>query len=236
MRIALVGYGKMGKAIEKIALKRGHEVSLKITIDNTSDIGLIHASNTDIAIEFSTPDSALENVITCLKNNIPTISGSTGWNQNLLEVKNICKDLNGTFLHSSNFSLGVNIFFKINEILAGIMDRHTAYNVSIDETHHIQKKDQPSGTAISLAEGILEKIKRVNKWSEDEQNESIPITSIRENEVPGRHKVTYENEIDRITIEHDAKSRSGFALGAVLVAEWIQDKKGFLSINDFLNL
>ena len=182
MRIALVGYGKMGKAIENIATKRGHEVSFKVTIDNPEDVKLIDLSNTDIAIEFSTPASAFNNVITCLKNNIPTISGSTGWNKELKNVRKACEKYNGTFLHSSNFSPGVNIFFRVNELLAEIMNKHPEYSISIEETHHTEKKDQPSGTAISLAEGILNKIERMNQWSEYPKEASIPIASFRKKE------------------------------------------------------
>jgi len=237
MKLALVGYGKMGKTIEQIALKRGHEISYRISIDNAKEINLMSPKNTDIAMEFSTPGSAFRNVQICLKNQLPTISGSTGWIKGLSKVRKLCEDLNGTFLYASNFSLGVNIFSKVNRLLASIMDRHSEYDISVEETHHINKKDKPSGTAISLSEDIIKNITRKSQWTLNTPMEGdLFITSNREKEVPGTHRVTYENNIDRITIEHESKSRNGFALGAVLVAEWIKDKKGFLTMNDYLNL
>jgi len=222
MRIALVGYGKMGQAIERLAIQKGHEISFKITIDNTVELQSINASNTDIAIEFSTPESASNNITTLLHNGVRVISGTTGWLDRKDEINKLCTKLKGTFLYASNFSLGVNLFFRLNEDLAKLMNRHAGFDVSIKEIHHIHKLDKPSGTALTLAEGI--------------GNPGIQIESIRENEVPGTHTVTYENDIDKITITHQAKSRDGFALGALMVAEWIYHKHGIFTMKDFLNL
>jgi len=221
VRIAIVGYGKMGQAIEQIALKNGHVISSNITINNLEDIKSINTGNTDVAIEFSTPDSAFKNISTLLNNGVKVISGTTGWLDQKEEIELLCNDLEGTFLYASNFSLGVNLFYKLNEELARLMKNHK-YEVSITETHHIHKLDKPSGTALSLARGI--------------GTTGIQIESIRENEVPGTHTVNYKNDIDQISITHEAKSRDGFAIGAVSVAEWITHRTGVLTMKDFLNL
>lgn len=234
MKIALIGYGKMGKAIERIALNRGHAISAQI--DNVEELSKINAENTDVAIEFTQPGSAYINIKYCLDNNIPVLSGTTGWLETQLEINQYCLEKKGTFFYASNYSIGVNIFFKINELLAGIMDKNLDYKVSIDEIHHVHKKDSPSGTAITLAEGIIKQMKQVSAWTEEEATESqLKIESHREGEVPGTHSISYESGVDNITITHTAHSREGFAKGAVLVAEWLHDKKGVLSMNDFLN-
>jgi len=233
MKILLIGYGKMGKAIEKIALERGHEIVGRIDRDNTSEIGLVKA---DAAIEFSQPEVAFENIKKCLNAGIPVISGTTGWLQHKAEVEKLTHSCNGTFFYASNFSIGVNIFFRLNEYLASAMKTLTHYNVNIDEIHHTEKKDAPSGTAITLAEGILKHLSAKKKWVNEpsENREELIIHSFREGNVPGTHVVTYHSEIDDIEIKHTAHSREGFARGAVIVAEWIQGKRGVLSMNDFL--
>ena len=238
MKIALVGYGRMGHEIEKIALERGHEISYRIT--DTSNEKVSDIRDTDVAIEFTQPDAAFTNVSSLIKKNIPVICGTTGWNDNLPQVKKIVSEHNGSFLHSSNFSIGVNIFFEINKKLAFIMNQFEEYNVSVEEIHHVKKLDAPSGTAVTIAEHILQNLTRKKSWklSEDEnqQKEVILVNSIREGDVPGTHSVKYHSEIDDIEIIHKAHNRKGFAKGAVLAAEWIKDKKGFFNMNDFLKL
>jgi len=238
MNIAIFGYGKMGKEIEKLAEEKGHSVILRIDENNTNSINDKDFQNIDVAIEFSSPESAFKNINLCLDNNIPVVSGTTGWLDRFDEVISRCKTENKTFFYASNYSLGVNIIFKLNNYLAHIMDNFPAYNVEIEETHHIQKLDAPSGTAITLAEGIIANNKRVNNWEKEESasKDSIPIKSIREGSVPGNHKIIYLSSFDTIMIEHDAKSRKGFALGAVLAAEFIIGKKGYFTMNDLLNI
>ncbi len=237
-RIALVGYGKMGRTIEAIALERGHSISHKINIENQADIQLIKPDNTDIVIEFSQPESAFDNIMACLKNGVPTISGTTGWLAKKAAVEAYCQEVNGTFLYASNFSIGVNIFFKLNAQLAQMMERYADYDVKMEEIHHTHKKDAPSGTAITLAEGIIDGLSRKSNWklsTEQPQASDIAIEALRIDEVPGTHSVTYHSPIDEIEIKHTAHTRAGFAQGAVMVAEWIKDKKGVLTMNDFLN-
>jgi 4-hydroxy-tetrahydrodipicolinate reductase len=233
MRIVLVGYGKMGKTIEKIAVQRGHQIAAKIDVDNPGDLDKVHA---DAAIEFSHPDAAFNNITRCLNRNLPVVCGTTGWLSRKPEVEKIVKEKDGSFFYASNYSMGVNIFFKMNEYLASIMKNFDAYDVSMDEIHHTEKKDAPSGTAITLAEGIIQSIGRKKSWTNNETKDprEIGIQSFRIDQVPGTHTVKYTSPIDTIEIKHTAHTREGFALGAVLVAEWIKDKKGVLNMDDFL--
>lgn len=235
MKIALIGYGKMGKTIEQIAIARGHEIVARIDIDNQDDFNSPEFKSADVAIEFSQPQSAMNNYRRAFAAGVKVVSGTTGWLDNMPEVKEACEN-GSTFFHSSNFSLGVNIFFAINKYLAKIMNGFTNYEVSMEETHHIHKLDAPSGTAITLAEGIIDNITRKDAWVEGVEPKSteIGITSIRRDEVPGIHTIKYESEVDTITITHDAKSRAGFALGAVVAAEFIKDKTGFITMQDML--
>jgi 4-hydroxy-tetrahydrodipicolinate reductase len=233
MKIILLGYGKMGKIIERIALKRGHEITARIDIDNQYDLA---AAKGDVAIEFSHPDAAYENLRKILEKNIPVVCGTTGWLDRKKEIDSICRGLDGTFFYASNYSLGVNIFFKLNEYLAKVMQRFDEYNVELDEIHHTQKKDSPSGTAITLAEGILQNVSRKTRWVNEatEEPDDLLIKSFRIADVPGTHVVKYNSAVDDLEIKHTAHSREGFATGAVLVAEWIRHKKGVLSMDDFL--
>lgn len=234
MKIALIGYGKMGHAIEEIAIARGHEIVCRIDADNVDDIDSPTFASADVAIEFTTPATAFDNYKRAFAQGVPVVSGTTGWLDRMPEIKEAC--LHGaTFFYASNFSLGVNIFFAMNSWLASIMNQFDNYRVSLDEIHHIHKLDHPSGTAISLAEGIIEGVDRVSRWSETEQSADVlRITAEREGEVPGTHIVRYDSPVDTITIEHRAKSRQGFALGAVVAAEFTVGKKGFLTMNDML--
>ena len=229
MKIALIGYGKMGKEIEKISLARGHEVIFKI--DKDSNIKNI--SGAEVAINFCTPETALQNIELGLKSSIPVVSGTTGWLSDLNKIQELSKKLNISFLYSSNFSLGVNLFFDLNKKLAEIMKKHDQYDLNIEETHHVQKVDKPSGTAITLAEGIIENGK-YNNWSMDNEKKSIPIESKRIDNVPGTHIVNYSSELDSIEIKHISKNRTGFALGAVIAAEWIVDKRGVFEMSDVI--
>lgn len=233
MKIALLGYGKMGKVIERIALERGHEIVLKKDESNTYD-GL---ENADVAIDFSVPTAAVDNISTCLSANVPVVSGTTGWLDRYDEMVRLCEAKNGTFLYGSNFSLGVNLFFELNEYLAKMMARFAdVYKVSMEEIHHTQKLDSPSGTAISLAKGIIQH-SDYESWTEDQaENNQIHIEAKRIENIPGTHSVFYNSDVDFIEIKHVAHNREGFALGAVLAAEWIQDKKGVFSMKDVLDL
>lgn len=233
MNIAIIGYGKMGKAIEEILVERGHQVPVKLNRKpEAEDLNQI-----DAAIEFSNPESAFENIQSLIKNNVPVISGTTGWLDKLEEIRKLTQEKNGAFLYGSNFSLGVNLFFELNEHLAKLMSQYPAYKIEMEEIHHTQKLDSPSGTAISLVEGILKNSKKTGWVSEVTGNpELIPIRSIRTNQVPGTHSVAYISEIDTIEIKHTAHSRKGFALGAVIAAEWIYGKKGIFSMKDVLGL
>ncbi|WP_298480454.1 4-hydroxy-tetrahydrodipicolinate reductase [uncultured Maribacter sp.] len=232
MKIALFGYGRMGKMIEQAALKRNHTIVAKIDIDTKE----IDFSNIDVAIDFSMPSAAYENITKCLKNNIPIISGTTGWLENYDEAVALCKEKEGAFIYASNFSLGVNVFFELNEYLAKMLKNLKQYNVSLEEIHHTKKLDAPSGTAITLAEGVINN-SDYTKWKLDEADvHQIPITAKRIKEVPGTHTVAYDSTIDSIEIKHTAHNREGFALGAVIAAEWIIDKKGIFSMRDVLNL
>ena len=233
MKIILLGYGKMGKTIERIAIERGHDISARIDIDNQHEFSSIKG---DVAIEFSHPDSAFENIRKTLEKNIPVVCGTTGWLSRKSEIEELTHATNGAFFYASNFSLGVNIFFKLNEYLAKVMEGFPEYAIELDEIHHTQKKDSPSGTAITLAEGILKHVKRKKEWVNDEtgNDSDLLIKSFRIADIPGTHMVKYNSPIDDIEIKHTAHSREGFATGAVLVAEWIKNRKGVLSMDDFL--
>ncbi len=233
MKIALLGYGKMGQIIEKIARDRGHEIVLKKTSTTSFD----QLDQADVAIDFSIPDVAVTNIKAALDLNIPVISGTTGWLEQYDEICKYCELKNGAFLYGSNFSVGVNIFFQLNEYLAQIMSQLGSYQVSMEEIHHTQKLDAPSGTAITLAQDII-KNSNYSQWSLDEKTatDSIPIYAKRIDQVPGTHTVDYSSDIDTIEIKHTAHNRNGFALGAVLAAEWIFHKKGIFSMKDVLNL
>jgi len=232
MKIALVGYGKMGKIIDEVSQGRGHEVVARLretpTIENLNDA--------DVVIEFSNPEVAFQNIKTCLENKIPVICGTTGWLDKKPEIERIALENNTAFLYGSNFSLGVNLFFALNENLAKMMNKFSEYNCQLEEIHHIHKLDAPSGTAISLAEGIIHN-SNFEAWKLDETKEKeLGIFAIRENEVPGTHSVFYRSEVDEIEIKHTAYNRNGFALGAVIAAEWIVDKKGVFAMKDVLGL
>jgi 4-hydroxy-tetrahydrodipicolinate reductase len=236
MKIALLGYGKMGKAIEFLAEKHGVEICAKI---GRSDA--LNFNNAQAVIEFTEPGSAKNNIIHCIKSGIPVVSGTTGWQNDFEEVKNYCLQKEGSFLWASNFSVGVNLFFALNQKLAQLMSAHKQYQSAITEIHHIHKKDAPSGTAVTLAEGIIANIPAIKKWHlkdtvSGEPNASLPITALRENEVPGTHTVFYESDIDEISITHKANSRLGFAEGAIIAAKFIANKKGVFTMQDVLNL
>ncbi|MFI3239518.1 MAG: dihydrodipicolinate reductase C-terminal domain-containing protein [Bacteroidales bacterium] len=235
MKIALIGYGKMGRAIEKIALSRGHEIVAIINSKNQEGFESDEFKSADVAIEFSSPTTAYNNFLNCFKYNIPVIAGSTGWLDKLEDIKGVCNNGGGTILYSSNFSIGVNIFFQLNKYLAKIMDSFKEYNVSMNEIHHIHKLDHPSGTAITLAEGIIDNIERVNSWSETSADGALLISNERVGEVPGTHQICYKSEVDVINIEHRALNREGFALGAVVAAEWLKGRKGFFTMDDMLS-
>lgn len=232
MKIALLGYGKMGKEIEKIALERGHEIILKKT-DATDFSGL---ENADVAIDFSIPTAAVDNISNCIQKNIPVISGTTGWLENYEDIVTLCKEKNGAFLYGSNFSVGVNLFFELNSYLAKLMAKVNGYNVAMEEIHHTQKLDAPSGTAISLAEGIFKETNYTNWTLNEPTDNEIHIDAKRIAEVPGTHSIFYKSAVDEIEIKHTAFNRQGFALGAVVAAEWIIGKNGVFSMKDVLNL
>ncbi len=233
MKIALLGYGRMGKAIEKIAVERGHEIVLKVDIDTTT----YNISIADVAIDFSIPNSAFKNITTCFKNGVPVVSGTTGWLDKYDDAITICQENNGGFISTTNFSLGVNIFFQLNEQLAKMMSNLKDYNISMEEIHHTQKLDAPSGTAITLAEGIIKNTDK-NNWALDvtKSENEIPIIAKRIPDVPGTHTVKYASTIDDIEIKHTAHNRQGFALGAVIAAEWLVGKHGVFTMKDVLGL
>lgn len=232
MKIALLGYGRMGKEIEKIAISRGHEIVIRKDVDDEIDITLA-----DVAIDFSVPTSAFQNISNCLQNNVPVISGTTGWLENYKNAVALCEEKKGAFIYASNYSLGVNIFFELNKQLAKMMKTVEGYHISMEEIHHTLKLDAPSGTAITLAEGIIENSLKTNwELGEKASEENIPIVAKRIPDVPGTHTVWYESEVDAIEIKHTAHNRKGFALGAVIAAEWIADKTGVFSMKDVLNI
>ncbi len=239
MKIALIGYGKMGKIIERIALERGHEIVARIDVDNREDFHSEAFRSADAAIEFSVPTAAEENCRIALEEGVSVVCGTTGWTKNIDNIKRLAEEKNKAFFWTSNFSIGVNIFFAVNKYLAGIMNKFTNYDVSMVETHHIHKLDAPSGTAVTLAEGIIENIDRKNSWvladSDNPAPDALQIEAIRRDEVPGIHTIVYDSLVDDITITHSAKSREGFALGAVLAAEFTKGKSGFLSMDDMLS-
>lgn len=238
MNIALIGYGKMGKAIEEIAIKKGHLIVLKIDLDNKNELTIANLQKADVAIEFTGPETAADNIYRCMDAGIPVISGSTGWLSKLAVVQNYCTEKKGSFLYASNFSIGVNLFFELNKKLAALMANFPEYNVSIEETHHTQKKDAPSGTAITLAEQIIKEVPRKTKWvnAASENSAELIITSKREDPAPGTHNVKYSSDVDDIEIIHTAHNRRGFALGAVLAAEYIYNKKGIFTMKEVLGL
>ncbi len=231
MKIALLGYGKMGKTIERIAMERGHTTVIKADVGSQYDI-----TRADVAIDFSVPDAAFSNISNCLNNGVPVISGTTGWLKDYDKAVTLCNSKNGAFTYASNFSLGVNIFFELNKNLAKMMSNLDQYKVNIEEIHHTQKLDAPSGTAITLANGIIGET-NYKKWSMDTpKSDEIGIVAKRIDNVPGIHEITYESKVDSIQIKHAAHSREGFALGAVIAAEWIIGKKGVFSMKDVLNI
>ncbi|MDB4497374.1 4-hydroxy-tetrahydrodipicolinate reductase [Flavobacteriaceae bacterium] len=235
MKIALFGYGKMGKEIEQIALKRGHEIVLKIRENEKYDI-----SKADIGIDFSVPNAALHNIISCFKNNIPVISGTTGWLDDFDKALTVCKENKGSFIYASNFSIGVNLFFELNKSLAKMMNPHKDYSLDVEEIHHTKKLDTPSGTAISIAEQIIKNSSK-SDWelienSVNQDSNSVPISAKRILDTPGTHKVSYTSEIDSIEIKHIANNRKGFALGAIIAAEWLIKKNGIYTMKDVLNI
>jgi 4-hydroxy-tetrahydrodipicolinate reductase len=236
MRIALIGYGKMGKAIERIAMVRGHEITLKIDLDNSQDMTPENLSGADVAIEFTGPSSALDNLLTCARYGLPVVCGSTGWLEHYPDVRQAFEKSGSAFLYASNFSVGVNIFFELNKKLASLMAPHKEYAVEMREIHHTTKKDAPSGTAITLAEEILAGIPSFTHWVNRpaENRSELPIISERVDPTPGTHCVKYHSKVDDIEIIHTALSREGFAEGAVLAAEFLQHKKGIFSMKDVL--
>lgn len=247
MKIALLGYGKMGKMIEQIALERKHEIVLKIDNENLHNLNIENLQTADVAIEFSTPHTVLSNITHCFKAGIPIVVGATGWYEKLQDVKNDCLSCNASLIYASNFSVGVNIFFHLNKMLAKIMSGFPDYEVQVEEIHHTQKLDAPSGTAITIAEGIIENMPVKEAWTnvvsgvENDDSDKIInadellIESHRIENVPGTHTVIYDSEVDTIEFKHTAHNRAGFALGAVLAAEWIKDRKGFFTATDLFN-
>ncbi len=238
MNIALIGYGKMGKAIEEIALEKGHDIILRISDENLEEFTTEHIRQADVCIEFSTPYTAFANVKKCLEAGVPTVCGSTAWLEQLDEANSICMANNAAFLYASNFSVGVNLFFKINKMVAALMKSHPEYNVSMEEIHHTQKKDAPSGTAVTLADGILENSDVKTHWVNEaiDASDALAIISKRIDPAPGTHTVQYDSEIDSITLAHTAHSRKGFASGALLAAEFLHTKKGIYTMEDVLKL
>lgn len=236
MNIALIGYGKMGKEIEQIAISRGHTIVLKVSSANANSYSIDELKKADVAIEFSNPEAVINNIYKCFEANVPVVVGATGWLKQLDEVKQKCSDKKQTLFYASNYSIGVNLFFKVNEYLAKLMNAYPDYNVSMEEIHHVHKLDSPSGTALSLANQLIENIDSKQKWvnqSTDNRNE-LGIISKRIDEVPGTHTVTYSSAVDEISMTHIAHNRKGFALGAVIAAEWVKDKKGIFGMNDLL--
>ncbi|MBK8505263.1 MAG: 4-hydroxy-tetrahydrodipicolinate reductase [Saprospiraceae bacterium] len=235
LRIALIGYGKMGKTIHQIANERGHKVVLIIDIDQESELADLK-DQVDVVIEFTRPEAAIENLTYCIKNRIPIVSGTTGWLHAYAEIKSLAEEHKSAFFYASNYSIGVNIFFAVNKYLAGITEHFDNYDIGLKEIHHTQKLDSPSGTAITLAEGIIETINRKNQWINEpsKKKTDLSIISERTEDDPGTHVITYTSDVDEITIKHQAHSRQGFALGAILAAEWLVGKQGCFGMNDLL--
>jgi len=236
MNIALIGYGRMGHEIETIAVGRGHVIKLIIDKDNEKDLNSANMKNIDVAIEFSSPAAAFSNILKCLGEKVPVVSGTTGWLENYTKAAEACIINNTAFIHSSNFSIGVNLLFRLNSELAKQMERFDNYRVSIEEIHHTMKLDAPSGTAITLAEGIIDQNVRYNKWvlDNDTQENCIPIHAVREGHVPGTHTIAWDSEIETISLRHEAKNRKGLALGAVVAAEYILSRKGVFTMHDVM--
>jgi 4-hydroxy-tetrahydrodipicolinate reductase len=247
MKIALLGYGKMGKIIEKIAVDRKHDIVLKIDYDNLNELTPENLQKADVAIEFSTPGTVLGNIMSCFDAGVPVVVGTTGWYDALPQVKQQCEQSNNSLVYASNFSIGVNIFFHVNRVLAKLMNNYPYYDVQVEEIHHTQKMDSPSGTAITIAEGIIENIKSKKEWvnaltadgdetaDDNIKSDQLLIESFRIDSVPGTHTVIYDSEVDSIEFKHTAHNRNGFALGAVMAAEWIKDKKGFHAVQDMFD-
>jgi 4-hydroxy-tetrahydrodipicolinate reductase len=236
MKIALIGYGRMGHAIEEIAIKRGHTISLIIDIDNPGDLNTKNLEGIDAAIEFSFPDAAFKNISICIENKVPVVSGTTGWLKDYEKAAKLCMARGSSFIHSSNFSIGVNLLFRLNSELAKQMNKYRDYSVSVEEIHHTKKLDAPSGTAISLANGIINQHQGYKGWcfDKDKAENMIPVRSIREGSVPGTHTVSWDSEVDTISLKHETKNRMGLALGAVVAAEFIHGRKGVFTMNDVL--
>lgn len=243
MNILLLGYGKMGKTIEQTALERGHQIAGRITIDNVADLDQIQSSEVDAVIEFSSPESAVNNLSYCFERGWPVVCGTTGWLSHRAEVEALCQEKNGAFFYASNYSIGVNLFFRLNKTLAQFMRNYPSYQVSMTEIHHTEKRDAPSGTAITLAEGVLAHLPHKRRWAVNEagseptkvaDEDAIKIESLREGTVPGTHTVRYDSAVDRIEISHVAHSREGFALGAVIAAEWLVGRAGVFGMDDLL--
>ena len=236
MKIALIGYGKLGKTIEKLGLNQGHSFPLIIDLNNSEDLNPEKVKGIDVAIEFSAPLAAPGNILKCLELGIPVVSGTTGWNDRFEEINQFFLSRNGAFFYASNFSIGVNILFAMNRQLARIMDKFPQYQVSMEEVHHIHKLDAPSGTGITLAEGLIEELGNIKRWTLEESKDpsDIHISAIREGEVKGKHTVSYESNLDSISLSHNAKSREAFAEGALLAAEFISERKGIYGMNDLL--
>jgi len=237
MRIVLIGYGKMGKEIERIAIDRGHQIVSKIDIENPDDLISLTNKEVDVAIEFSNPISAFSNIMKCIEKQIPIVCGTTGWLEKKAEVEKATQSFDSTFFYASNYSIGVNLFFKLNKQLAKLMQPHAGYDIYTNEIHHVEKKDSPSGTAITIAEGIMSQYSNKTKWVNNEipGPDEVAIWSQRESTKPGTHTVKYISKVDQIEVTHEAFSREGFALGAVIAAEWILGKKGVLGMDDMLN-
>jgi 4-hydroxy-tetrahydrodipicolinate reductase len=236
VKIALIGYGKMGKEIEKLTLNTEDEIALKIDLDNQHEFTPEKISGCDVAIEFTSPSTVVNNIKKCFKAGIPIVAGTTGWNDQLEEITSLCKEYNQTLFYSSNYSLGVNLFFAANKYLASLMNKFPEYKVSMEEIHHTMKLDAPSGTAITAAEDISRNLDRVKGWTMDKNNNQgkIIIKATREGDVKGIHEVTYDSEIDFLSIKHSAKNRVGFAKGALMAAKYIKDRKGVYTMNDLL--
>lgn len=244
MKIALFGYGKMGKLIEQVALQRGHQIPLTISLQNREQITVKDLEDIDIAIDFSRPDAAVANMALCFEAHVPIVVGTTGWHEHLEEIKSICLSGNNSMLYGSNFSIGVNVLFYVNKLLAKAMEPYKSYDVQVEEIHHTHKLDAPSGTAITLAEGILANNESKKEWINNvvgEGEEKIPrpddllIESHRIDEVPGTHTIVYSSEIDQIELKHIANNRKGFAYGAVMAAEWLIDKEGFFEVGEMFD-
>ena len=237
MKVAIIGYGKMGHEIEQVLLSRGHSVALIIDQDNAHDLCAEKLAGVDVAIEFTTPTTAYSNVRTCIECGTPVVSGTTGWHDKLEELQALCRERGSSMIWSSNYSLGVNITFRLNRYLAELMNRFDAYNIDIEEIHHTQKKDAPSGTAISLANDIIARVERKQRWLNEptEEADAIAITSLREGTVPGTHTVTYTSEDDKIEVRHTLFSRRALALGAVVAAEFVAPRKGVFTIDDLFD-